>query len=138
MPKTPRTQGAAAANAPAGRQKDEKHDEKHEERTAKVDLPFVTAEFHAPHLPRMRPRGIVAAARSMLPPRREAVYYGGLALLAAFELIEWPVAVAIGVGAAVMGRGHGTHEDHEPHAGDGHQRRERTPAGRRTPAARRR
>lgn len=144
MPKSPRTRAASTTKPPTGRQQDEKH----AEHTAKVDLPFVTAEFHTPHLPRMRPHGLIAATRSMLPSRRNAAYYGGLALLAAFELIEWPVAVAIGVGAAVMGRGHGAGEGRRTPEGDGHKReapagrrtsasRERTPAGRSTPGSRR-
>jgi hypothetical protein len=85
-------------------------------RTATLDLPFVTAQFRAPdlHLPQVHvpsPRlsreelgSAVQTARSYLPPPRELAYYGGLAALAAFEVIEWPVAVAIGIGAAVFGR----------------------------------
>ncbi|MDQ0376110.1 hypothetical protein [Amycolatopsis thermophila] len=87
-------------------------------RTATVNLPFLRAEFRAPdvRLPRMpKPhlpdRNEVTAAlhtaRSYLPPPRQLAYYGGLGLLAAVELIEWPVAVAIGVGTAVAGRGKG-------------------------------
>ncbi|OXM72926.1 MULTISPECIES: hypothetical protein [Amycolatopsis] len=77
-------------------------------RTATVNLPFVRAEFRAPHVPG---RGEVTAAlhtaRSFLPPPRQLAYWGGLGLLAAVELIEWPVAVAIGVGTAIAGRGKG-------------------------------
>jgi len=82
-------------------------------RTATVDLPFVTARFRAPalHLPHMHVpdrKEIGDAARTVrshLPSTRETVYYGGLVLLAALELIEWPVAVAIAVGTAVTRRG---------------------------------
>jgi hypothetical protein len=82
-------------------------------RTATVNLPFVTAQFRAPalHMPhvhvpdRREIDGAVQTVRSHLPSPRETVYYGGLALLAAFELIEWPVAAAIAVGTAVTGRG---------------------------------
>jgi hypothetical protein len=85
-------------------------------RTATVNLPFVTAQFRAPqlhmphvHMPSPPGRAEVAAAaqtaRSFLPPPREAVYYGGLTLLAAFEVIEWPVAAAVGIGTALMARG---------------------------------
>ncbi|WP_052371374.1 hypothetical protein [Amycolatopsis taiwanensis] len=82
-------------------------------RTAKVDLPFVTAEFRVPQLPNRE--DMAETARSLMPSAREAAYYGGLMLLAAFEMIEWPVAAAIGVGAAVLGRGHdrGEREEHE-------------------------
>lgn len=71
---------------------------------ANVQLPLVTAQFHRPdlHLPG---RDDVASAamsvREYLPPREQMVYYGGLGLLAAFSVIEWPVAAAIGVGTAV-------------------------------------
>lgn len=76
-------------------------------RTAKIDLPFVTAEFRVPQLrmPKVNRDEVVAAARALIPSPREAAYYGGLALLAAFEVLEWPVAAAIGVGTAVVGRG---------------------------------
>ncbi|MFD2420741.1 hypothetical protein [Amycolatopsis pigmentata] len=135
MPKSPRTRTEQPAKAPSGRRKNEKQ----AERGSKVDLPFATGKFHAPDLSGMRPRNVIAATRSLLPSPREAAYYGGLALLAAFEVIEWPVAVAIGVGAAVMGRGHGESgagEKPETHEGDGH-RRERAPTGRSTATSRR-
>lgn len=40
---------------------------------------------------------------SVLPPDQLA-FYAALGLLAAFELIDWPVAVAIGVAQAVVAR----------------------------------
>lgn len=78
-------------------------------RTATVRLPFVTAQFRAPevHLPRLSGREISDAAgsvASMLPPPGKLAYYTGLGALAAFEVIEWPVAVAIGAGTAVAQR----------------------------------
>ncbi|GAB3579599.1 hypothetical protein GCM10027445_48390 [Amycolatopsis endophytica] len=84
-------------------------------RTATVNLPFVRAEFRTPdvHLPKIpvpdrdEVNAALHTARSFLPPPRQLAYFGGLGLLAAVELIEWPVAVAIGVGAAVVGRGKG-------------------------------
>ena len=86
----------------------------HGPRTATVNLPFVKAQFRAPemHLPQLRAphigRAELSAAahtgRSLLPPPRQALYYAGLAVLAAVEVIDWPVAAAIGVGTAVMGR----------------------------------
>ncbi|OBJ69156.1 hypothetical protein [Mycobacterium sp. 1274756.6] len=33
-----------------------------------------------------------------VPPPEQLAYYGGLALLATFELIEWPVALVIAAG----------------------------------------
>ncbi|NIH81445.1 hypothetical protein [Amycolatopsis viridis] len=84
-------------------------------RTATVNLPFVKAEFRAPDLRLPKPRvpdrdevtAALGAARSFLPPPRQLAYWGGLGVLAAVELIEWPVAVAIGVGTAVASRARG-------------------------------
>lgn len=39
-----------------------------------------------------------------LPPPDQLAFYGVLAGLAALELIDWPVAVAMGVGSAVVSR----------------------------------
>ncbi|MEV6904003.1 hypothetical protein [Amycolatopsis sp. NPDC051372] len=82
-------------------------------RTAKVKLPFGLPELHAPdvrmpRVPKQARHEMSAAldtARSFLPPPRQLVYYGALGVLTAVELIEWPVAIAIGVGTAVAGRG---------------------------------
>lgn len=80
-------------------------------RTATVNLPFVTAEFRAPeiHLPSLPVRApdrgdlshAVSAIRTRLPSPGQAAYYAGLGVLGVLELIEWPVALAIGVGTAV-------------------------------------
>jgi hypothetical protein len=80
---------------------------------ATVNLPFVTAQFHAPdlHLPKPRMQEVGAAlqtVRSTLPSPGQALYYGGLALMAVFDLVEWPVAAAIGVGTALTRRGTGS------------------------------
>jgi len=47
------------------------------------------------------------AVSSYLPPPRRLGYYAGLGALAAFGLIDWPVAAAIGVGVAVARRSGG-------------------------------
>jgi len=81
-------------------------------RTATVNLPFVTATFRRPdiHLPQIRvpnrqqALSAAQAVQSYLPSPRQAAYFGGLAALAAFEVLEWPVALAIGAGTALMGR----------------------------------
>jgi hypothetical protein len=86
--------------------------EQRELRTVTIDLPFVTATFHRPgiSLPRVRipnRQEMLFAAhtvQSYLPPPQQALYYGGLAALAAFEIIEWPVALAIGAGTALVRR----------------------------------
>jgi hypothetical protein len=47
---------------------------------------------------------VTGAGRSLvehLPPREQLAYYGGLGVMAAFGVISWPVAAAIGVGIAV-------------------------------------
>ncbi len=81
-------------------------------RTVTVALPFVTATFRRPeiNLPRVRipnrqeMQFAAHTAQSHLPPPQQALYYGALAALAAFEIIEWPVALAIGAGTALMRR----------------------------------
>jgi len=71
-----------------------------------LDTPVMSLRIHRPHLrlPRMttEPAGRAArAARSALPPPSRLAYYGGLGAAAALGAIEWPVAVAIGVGTAI-------------------------------------
>jgi hypothetical protein len=41
----------------------------------------------------------------MHPPQPKVLFYGGLVLLAAFEVLEWPVAAAVAAGTAVAQRG---------------------------------
>jgi hypothetical protein len=77
-------------------------------RTATLNLPFVTAQFRAPDLQglrRGRRGGTARGVQSMLPSPKAVLYFGGLAAVAALEIIEWPVAVAIGVGSALASRG---------------------------------
>ena len=88
--------------------------ETHHPHTATIRLPFVTVEFRAPdiHLPsvpmsipdRHDLSGAVSSIRSRLPSPEQAAYYVGLGLLGVLEIIEWPVAVAIGVGTAIAHR----------------------------------
>lgn len=84
-----------------------------------VHLPFVTAEFHRPdlHLPsvpmpdvRENVAGMVDTVRSTMPSREEMAYFGGLGLLAALSVIEWPVAAAIGVGTVIAQRASSAHQ----------------------------
>jgi hypothetical protein len=77
-------------------------------RTATLNLPFMTAQFRAPDLRGRRSGelgGAARGARSLLPSPKAVLYFGGLAAVAALEIIEWPVAVAIGVGTALASRG---------------------------------
>ncbi|MBB5159343.1 hypothetical protein [Saccharopolyspora phatthalungensis] len=67
----------------------------------------MTAEFHQPdhYIPtREDLSGVVNTVRSRLPSPQTVAYYGGLGTLAALSVIEWPVAVAIGVGTAIAQR----------------------------------
>ena len=99
-------------------------------RTTTVELPFVTAQLRLPRIqtpralrppirtswmraprlpaPRVPSRDVVRAATgvasSILPPPRRLAYYAGLGALAVLDVIEWPVAAAIGVGTAVAVR----------------------------------
>ncbi|GAB2963311.1 hypothetical protein LWP59_13555 [Amycolatopsis acidiphila] len=89
-----------------------------EPRTATVRLPFLTAQFRAPRLhlpaPPVGKNEVTAAAqtaRSFLPEPKQVLYFGGLVAMAALEVIEWPVAVAIGVGTAVALRGRESERD---------------------------
>lgn len=78
-----------------------------ERRTAHVDLPLMSAEFRAPQMP--KPGQLVRAAgsaTSLLPSRDRLLYYGGLGTAALLGVIEWPVAIAIGAGIAIVQRSH--------------------------------
>ncbi|GAA2101860.1 hypothetical protein GCM10009780_51980 [Actinomadura alba] len=46
----------------------------------------------------------VSSAQSSLPPPERMAYYAGLGALAAFGVIEWPVAAAIGAGTILAKR----------------------------------
>ena len=101
--------GAAATGSVADQAGTAQEDTGHP-RTATVNLPFVTAQFRTPdlHLPKPRPQEIGAvleSVRTFLPSPQQALYYGGLALMAAVELVEWPVVAAIAVGTALARRG---------------------------------
>ena len=72
--------------------------------TTTVNLPGMTAEIHRPdhYIPtRDDLAGAVNTARSYLPSGKTMVFYGGLGAMAAFDLIAWPVALAIGAGTAL-------------------------------------
>jgi hypothetical protein len=96
-------------------------------RTARLNLPGMSAEFRRPDLPSPRdvaraasaaprqvaraasaaPRGVAraaGAATTVLPPRDQLLYYGGLGVAAVAGVIEWPVAVAVGAGLAIARR----------------------------------
>jgi hypothetical protein len=91
---------------------------------ATVTLPFVTARFHMPTLygPRQVGQEVGAAlqgVRNLLPSRNRALYFGGLAALTVFQVIEWPVAAAIGVGTALATNSRNRHDARNGHAAGG-------------------
>lgn len=47
---------------------------------------------------------VPVVGRVPIPPPEQLAFYGGLGVLAAFSLINWPVAVVIGVGETVVAR----------------------------------
>lgn len=98
-----------------------------------ISVPYVTAQFHTtdvhvpgmgavpslsdlgsglPNLPTRKDINSAAhTARSYLPSRERALFYGSLAAGTVFSLIQWPVAVAIGLATEVVTReqqGHAT------------------------------
>lgn len=93
-----------------------------------LDLPMVTMQLHAPdvhlphltaphlampHISRQEMGHAVDVARSFLPAPERIAYYGALSALAAFGVLEWPVAAAIGVGTMVAARA-GAEEQFNP------------------------
>jgi hypothetical protein len=72
-----------------------------------VSLPGVEATFHQPdhYIPTGEDlANAVGTVRGYLPSPQMAAWFGGLGLLAALSVIEWPVAAAIGVGTVVAQR----------------------------------
>ncbi|MDQ0990967.1 hypothetical protein [Streptomyces sp. V3I7] len=72
--------------------------------TARTSTPAPTAEHHGPRAAADR---VVAKqettlhlgdVRLELPPPDQLAFLAGLGLLTALELIEWPIALAVGVG----------------------------------------
>jgi hypothetical protein len=102
--------GKASSERPRGDGKQSASAPERAPRTATVNLPFLTATFRIPDVPAMRlparddVSSAVSGVQGYLPSPRQAAYYGGLAALAAFELLEWPVALAIGAGTAILER----------------------------------
>lgn len=82
---------------------------------ASIPVPYVTAQLHTTKIPlpaislpeipgREGVASTVVAVRDALPSRDQLLFYSGLTAAAALSVIEWPVAAAIGIGAAVMQR----------------------------------
>ncbi|RKT88338.1 hypothetical protein SAMN05421805_101222 [Saccharopolyspora antimicrobica] len=72
-----------------------------------IPVPYVTAELHTAKIPLPGGENVASAVdtvRHQLPSRDQLLFYGGLTAAAAFSVIEWPVAAAIGIGNALMQR----------------------------------
>ncbi|MDI2028008.1 hypothetical protein QFW96_05280 [Saccharopolyspora sp. TS4A08] len=86
---------------------------------ASIPVPYVTASWHTTRIPLPEMPGrdnlasTVTAVRSNLPSPEQMLFYGGLTAAAALSVIEWPVAAAIGIGAAVMRRSSGQDADQD-------------------------
>jgi hypothetical protein len=96
-----------------------------------LDTPVVSLHVHRPHLHlpgvTTKPAGrAVRAARNVLPTPTRLVYYGGLGAMAVAGVIEWPVAVAIGLGTAI---GQRIRRNGRPAADAGDERAEERTAG---------
>ncbi|MEU8118059.1 hypothetical protein AB0C21_05045 [Spirillospora sp. NPDC049024] len=116
----PQTKGRAApARRPAAKKSTEKA-----HRT--VSVPLVAPHFTvhkvdvpAPTLP-VSGDDMVTAGKtvtSFIRPPGRLVYYAGLGALAAFGVVEWPVAAAIGVGVAVAKRARRSDEQRHEQTG---------------------
>lgn len=99
---------AATQSARSGDAQDQSHSPHgagmRDSESTTVHLPFVTAQFRLPAV-RVPGREDLAhagtRARGWLPPAEQLAYYGSLGALAAFSVIDWPVAAAIGAGTLV-------------------------------------
>lgn len=72
-----------------------------------ISVPYVTAELHTARIPLPGGKDVASAVdtvRGQLPSRDQLLFYGGLTAAAAFSVIEWPVAAAIGIGNALVQR----------------------------------
>lgn len=69
-----------------------------EGRVVVVRLPFLTARIETPPPP---PEGGLRLGPVSLPSPQKTAYYLGLGVLAAVEVIEWPIAVAIAAGTYI-------------------------------------
>jgi hypothetical protein len=69
-----------------------------------LPVPVVTPHMKVVHVPAPGMPDVAGAGRSLashLPPRDQLAYYGGLGVMAAFGMLSWPAAAAIGVGIAI-------------------------------------
>lgn len=79
------------------------------DRGATVPVPVVTphVKVYRFHVPTMGAAYVRDAGRTIAthtPPPERLAFYGGLGLAAAFGVIEWPVAAAVGLGMVLARR----------------------------------
>jgi hypothetical protein len=86
-----------------------------------VEMPHL----EMPRISRQEVGHAVDVARTLLPPPERIAYYGALGVLAAFGVLEWPVAAAIGAGTLIARRGW------EGRSGSPARRTQRSPAAER-------
>ncbi|MEV1168793.1 hypothetical protein [Nonomuraea sp. NPDC049784] len=105
-----------------------------------VRLPHIEMpHIGMPHMPHMEMPGLskqelghyVDVARTFLPSRERMAYYGALGALAAFGVLEWPVAAAIGAGTIIAQRRQGAPAFGRPRA-TARAAKPSTPSGRAT------
>ncbi|MCG5214037.1 hypothetical protein [Streptosporangium sp. KLBMP 9127] len=117
--RTPTSRGVPAAGGPAAG--DGAGDGHRAGREFTLDLPLLSIQVRPPsvkpphvplprlpHVPGVSRRELGHAmdvARTFLPPPERIAYYGGLGALAAFGVLDWPVAAAIGAGTVIAQRG---------------------------------
>lgn len=108
--KSAATKSARAAGQPAASTATRRKDSALLRRTA-VTVPVVNLRVPllSPRVPDLgavpaQTKWAAQAVRSNLPPVDRVLYYGGLGVLAAAGVVEWPVAAAVGAGVWVAGR----------------------------------
>jgi hypothetical protein len=68
-----------------------------------IAVPVPVVAVRQMHLSRPHVPQVPQAVRDRLPERNQLIYYGGLGALAAFGIVSWPIAAAIGAGVWVAG-----------------------------------
>ena len=74
---------------------------------------------------------VPAVGTVRVPPPDQLAFYGVLGILAAVNVIDWPVALAVGAGQAIISRHLSDRADGEAHAGAASAKKSASSAGRR-------
>ncbi|GGQ74949.1 hypothetical protein [Couchioplanes azureus] len=85
-----------------------------------IPVPFTGVRIAVPHVPLPSQHDVVVGAvrasnvvRENTPSADQLLYYGGLGVLAAFGVVDWPVAAAIGAGVWIARRHGGERQEAE-------------------------